>query len=60
MIVTSPVIYYELHGIVKFGQIGDIDGSDALGFLVPTNLVRLGPEGISLPHPQRPTSAERR
>ena len=43
MIVTSPVIYYELHGIVRFGSnIGDIDGSDALGFLVPPNLVRLG------------------
>jgi hypothetical protein len=43
MIVTSPVIYYELHGIVRFGSnIGDIDGSDALGFVVPPNLVRLG------------------
>jgi hypothetical protein len=43
LIVTSPVIWYELHGIVRFGpNIGDIDGSDALGFLVPTNLVRLG------------------
>jgi hypothetical protein len=42
-IVTSPVIYYELHGTVRFGpKIGDIDGSDALGFLVPPNLVRLG------------------
>jgi len=42
-IVTSPVIYYELHGIVRFGSnIGDIDGSDLLGFLVPPNLVRLG------------------
>jgi hypothetical protein len=42
-IVTSPVIYYELHGIVRFGSnIGNIDGSDALGFLVPPNLVRLG------------------
>ena len=42
-IVTSPVIYYELHGIVRFGaNIGDIDGGDALGFLVPTNLIRLG------------------
>jgi hypothetical protein len=42
-IVTSPVIYYELHGIVHFGSnIGDIDGSDALGFVVPPNLVRLG------------------
>src|ERR1700733_11528966 len=43
VIVTSPVIYYELHGIVRFGSnIGQIDGSDALGFLVPTDLVRLG------------------
>jgi hypothetical protein len=42
-IVTSPVIYYELHGTVRFGSnIGDIDGSDALGFFVPPNLVRLG------------------
>ncbi len=42
-VVTSPVIYYELHGLVRFGSnIGDIDGSDALGFLVPSNLVRLG------------------
>lgn len=42
-IVTSPVIYYELRGTVRFGaNIGDIDGSDALGFLVPPNLVRLG------------------
>jgi hypothetical protein len=43
VIVTGPVIYYELHGIVRFGpNIGEIDGSDALGFLVPPNLVRLG------------------
>jgi hypothetical protein len=42
-IVTSPVIYYELHGTVRFGpKIGDIDGSDALGFLVPPDLIRLG------------------
>ncbi len=42
-IVTSPVIYYELRGTVRFGpNIGDIDGSDALGFLVPPNLTRLG------------------
>jgi hypothetical protein len=42
-IVTSPVIYYELHGIVRFGpNIGDFDGGDALGFLVPTSLIRLG------------------
>jgi len=42
-IVTSPVIYYELHGTVRFASnIGDFDASDVLGFLVPTDLVRLG------------------
>jgi hypothetical protein len=42
-VITSPVIYYEVQGTVRFGaNIGDIDGSDALGFLVPPNLVRLG------------------
>ena len=42
-IVTSPVIYYELKGTVRFGAgIGDIDGGDALGFFVPPNLIRLG------------------
>jgi hypothetical protein len=42
-LITSPVIYYALRGTVRFGaNIGDIDGSDALGFLVPPNLVRLG------------------
>jgi len=42
-IVTSPVIYYELHGTVTFASnIGDFDASDVLGFLVPTDLVRLG------------------
>jgi hypothetical protein len=42
-IVTSPVIYYALRGTVRFGpNIGDIDGGDALGFLVPPNLMRLG------------------
>jgi len=43
VIVTSPVIYYELHGTVTFASnIGNFDASDALGFLVPTDLVRLG------------------
>lgn len=43
LVIVSPMIYYELQGIVKFGtNIGDIDGSDALGFLIPPNLVRLG------------------
>ena len=42
-IVTSPVIYYELQGTVRFGAgIGDIDGGDLLGFFVPPNLIRLG------------------
>ena len=43
LVVVSPMIYYELHGIVRFGSnIGDIDGSDLLGFLVPPDLVRFG------------------
>jgi hypothetical protein len=43
VVVTSPVIYYELHGTVQFASnIGNFDASDALGFLVPTDLVRLG------------------
>ncbi len=42
-LVTSPVIWYELHGTVKFGPaFGDTNGTDGLGFLVPTNLLRLG------------------
>ncbi len=41
LVIVSPAIYYELHGIVRFGSnVGDIDGSDLLGFLVPPNLVR--------------------
>ena len=43
---------------MKFGpNIGDIDGSDALGFLVPPNLVRLG-QGPFAALSWRPTSAE--
>ena len=42
-LVASPLIYYGLSGIVKFPPtIGDIDGGDALGFLVPTVVIRLG------------------
>jgi hypothetical protein len=42
-IVTSPVIWYELHGTINLGPgFGDNNGVDALGFLVPTNLFRLG------------------
>ena len=42
-LVASPLIYYGLSEIVKFPPtIGDIDGGDALGFLVPTILIRLG------------------
>ncbi len=62
LIVCSPVIYYELHGIVRFGAgTGDVDGSDLLGFVVPPDLVRLGYtfrrscDGLS---PDRPASAE--
>jgi hypothetical protein len=42
-ILTSPVIWYELHGTISLGAyIGDIDGADPLGFLVPPTLMRLG------------------
>ena len=42
-LVTSPVIYYGLKGIVRFPpNIGDSFAGDALGFLVPTTLIRLG------------------
>ena len=42
-LVASPVIYYGLKGIVKFSPtIGDSFAGDALGFLVPTSLIRLG------------------
>ena len=41
-LVASPVIYYGLVGIVKFpAAMGDL-GGDALGFFVPTGLIRLG------------------
>ena len=43
-IVTSPVIYYGVKGNVTAGTqgIGDLFGGDALGFLVPTKVIRLG------------------
>jgi hypothetical protein len=42
-VVTSPVIYYGLTGVVQFPPaIGDSFGGDALGFLVPTSLIHLG------------------
>ncbi len=43
-LVTSPVIYYGLKGNVTAGTqgIGDAFGGDALGFLVPTTVIRLG------------------
>ena len=43
-VVTSPVIYYAMKGNVTAGTqgIGDLFGGDALGFLVPTIIIRLG------------------
>jgi hypothetical protein len=42
-VVASPVIYYGLKGNVTAGtQGGDLFGGDALGFLVPTIIIRLG------------------
>ena len=43
-LVTSPIIYYGLRGNVTAGTqgIGDSFGGDALGFFVPTNIIRLG------------------
>jgi hypothetical protein len=43
-VVTSPVIYYALQGNVTAGTqgIGEGFGGDALGFLVPTILLRFG------------------
>ncbi len=43
-LVTSPVIYYGLKGNVTEGTqgIGNAFGGDALGFLVPTVVIRLG------------------
>ena len=42
-IVTSPFLYYGLKGVPPLSPlVGDIYGGDALGFLVPTMLIRLG------------------
>lgn len=42
-IVTSPFLYYGLKGVPPLSPlVGDIYGGDALGFLVPTSLFRLG------------------
>lgn len=43
-VVTSPVIYYGLKGNVTAGTgpLGSGFGGDALGFLVPTSVIRLG------------------
>jgi hypothetical protein len=42
-IVTSPFLYYGLKGVPPLSpMVGDIYGGDALGFLVPTMLIRLG------------------
>ena len=43
-LVTSPLIYYALKGNVTAGSqdLGDLFGGDALGFVVPNNLIRLG------------------
>lgn len=43
-LVTSPVIFYGLKGNVTAGiqGLGDLFGGDALGFVVPTTLIRLG------------------
>lgn len=40
-LVTSPFLYYGLKGNVAFPRT-DTGGGDALGFLVPTSLIRLG------------------
>lgn len=42
--VTSPVIYYGIKGNVAGNTqgLGDLYGGDALGFLVPTTVIRLG------------------
>jgi hypothetical protein len=42
-LVVSPVIYYGLKGVVKFPPtVSDLYNGDALGFLVPTHVIRLG------------------
>lgn len=40
-LVTSPFIYYGLKGNLQF-PLSDNGGGDAIGFFVPTSLVRLG------------------
>ena len=40
-LVTSPFIYYGLKGNVEF-PLSDTGGGDAVGFFVPTSLIRLG------------------
>ena len=40
-LVTSPFIYYGLEGNLQF-PLSDNGGGDAIGFFVPTSLVRLG------------------
>jgi hypothetical protein len=41
LLVTSPFIYYGLKGNLQF-PLSDNGGGDAIGFFVPTSLVRLG------------------
>ena len=43
-LITTPFIYYALKGNVSSGfqGVGDLYGGDALGFLVPTPVTRLG------------------
>lgn len=42
-VVTSPVIYYGLGNVAPLSPLdGDLYGGDGLGFLIPTNLIRLG------------------
>ena len=42
-LVTSPLIYYAVKGNPTLSPaVGDIFGGDALGFLVPTTVIRLG------------------
>jgi hypothetical protein len=41
VLVTSPFIYYGLKGNVQFGPT-DNGGGDAVGFFVPSSLIRLG------------------
>ena len=42
-VATSPFLYYGLKGVPPLSPlVGDLYGGDALGFLVPTTLIRLG------------------